>query len=194
MKYYEKAKDYATKLHENVNHSYDGEPYSFHLRMVDDEYRKYRNLIPSIYRDRAGVVVWLHDTIEDCRITYNDLKKEFCDYTAEIVYLLTTDKGRTRDARNSDRYYQGISKNLIAIFVKLCDRIANTKYSKNKGSSMFLKYKKEFPEFIKKIGWVPILSPMIDDLCALYDINPFHLEKWIYAQSQDFETFTKTLV
>ena len=51
------------------------------------------------------------------------------DEVAEVIYLCTDDKGRNRKERKSERYYNGLEENEIALFVKLCDIISNVKYS-----------------------------------------------------------------
>ena len=50
-----------------------------------------------------------------------------------------------------DKYYQGIRNNKYATFVKLCDRIANTTFSKMRGTKQYEMYKKEESEFINKL-------------------------------------------
>lgn len=40
-----------------------------------------------------------------------------------------------------------------AVFVKLCDRIANVQYSKMTKSRMFEMYKKENENFTSQLGW-----------------------------------------
>ncbi len=70
---------------------------------------------------------------------------------ADIIYALTNEKGRNRAERGNDKYYEGIRNTPGAIFVKLCDRIANVQYSKMTKSRMFEMYKKENPEFMSKV-------------------------------------------
>ena len=61
-------------------------------------------------------------------------------------------KGKNRKERANDKYYEGIRNTDGAIFVKLCDRIANVQYSKMTKSRMFEMYKKENMEFLKGLG------------------------------------------
>lgn len=80
---------------------------------------------------------YYHDSIEDTRLTYNDvvkIAKQWMDdqqalMAAEIVYALTNDKGRTRAERAGEKYYQGIRDTAYAPFMKLADRLANITYS-----------------------------------------------------------------
>ena len=64
---------------------------------------------------------------------------------------MTDKKGKTREERAEDRYCEDIRNTPGASFVKMCDRIANVRYSKLIGSSMFDKYKKENENFMKKV-------------------------------------------
>lgn len=168
-------RNYAFKLHEKVNHTYDELPYSIHLRMTAINIKKYCRL----NKDNTFVAecaAYLHDTIEDTRTTYNDLFKDISfllvgynerlrfsellddDYITfknivDIVYLLTNNKGKNRKERVNNEYYDGIKSNQLAIIVKLCDRLANLQYN-----TLFLcedkmdLYYKEHEEFMEKMG------------------------------------------
>ena len=141
------AKHFSVNCHISTNHFYDGLPYEFHLNMVTETAKKFISLIPSADHDVVLASCWAHDTIEDTRVTYNDVKSQLGVEVAEIVYALTNEKGKNRKERANDKYYAGIRAVPYATFVKMCDRIANVEYSKNQSSSMFEKYKEEFKEF-----------------------------------------------
>ena len=143
---------FAIDAHHKVNHLYDGKPYSLHLAMVAHYAVKYIDLVPQMYWDVVINAAWLHDTIEDCRLTYNDIKSAAGEEVAEIVYALTNDKGKNRKQRAGENYYKGIRDTPYAGFVKLCDRIANVRYSLETNSKMLNVYQKENDGFIKGIG------------------------------------------
>jgi (p)ppGpp synthase/HD superfamily hydrolase len=147
----QKAKLLAIDYHGNTNHLYDGQPYYIHLDMVDNVGKDFIRLIPEVDRQTVRSACWLHDTIEDTRKTWNDIKSEMNEQIADIVYALTNEKGKTRKERANDKYYEGIRNTPYATFVKICDRIANIEYSKKSGSSMFKKYMKEHDEFKKQL-------------------------------------------
>ena len=117
-----KAIKYAVTAHEQTLHRYDGAPYSVHLAMAAHYADMFSYLLPEEKRDYVLSAVWLHDTIEDCRITYNDLKKVFGAEIAEMVFAVTNNRGRTRDERADEDYYRGIRNTPYATFIKLCDR------------------------------------------------------------------------
>lgn len=79
-----------------------------------------------------------HDSIEDARLTYNDVKSELklCGLSenqvfigSEITYALTNEKGRTRAERTNEKYYECIRSTKYAPMVKYADRIANLRFS-----------------------------------------------------------------
>lgn len=60
---------------------------------------------------------WLHDVIEDCGITADDLVKAgISQEVVDAVVLLTRTKENT-----GDQYYEAIRNNPIALAVKLAD-------------------------------------------------------------------------
>jgi (p)ppGpp synthase/HD superfamily hydrolase len=145
--------DWCIEQHRKTNHYYDRYlPYEFHLRMVNNVYEDFQHLLDEELNDYCGKAVWAHDTIEDTRVSYNDVKNQLGDEVADIVYAVTNDKGKNRKERAGDKYYEGIRNTPGAVFVKLCDRIANVQYGKMTKSRMFEMYKKENPEFIRQLG------------------------------------------
>jgi hypothetical protein len=74
---------------------------------------------------------------------------------SEIVYALTNEKGRNRKERAGKRYYEGIRNTPYAPFVKMCDRMANIRYScgsYNMGNLRMAKvYEDEMPYFTRAI-------------------------------------------
>lgn len=156
-----KARKYAEHCHSSTNHFYDDHPYTFHLQMVRDAAKRFIHLIPVEYQDIVLAGCWVHDTIEDTRQTYNDVKSNTTEEVAEIAYALTNEKGKNRTERANEKYYIGIKSTPFAVFVKLCDRIANIEYSKMKGGKMISLYKKENINFEKKL-----YSPLYEEMFA----------------------------
>ncbi len=147
------------KQHDSTNHMYDAYlPYEFHLRMVAKVAEKYIELIPdsndgeTALRDTVLLAAYGHDLIEDTRVSYNDVKENLGLGPADIIYACTNEKGKNRKERANEKYYEGIRNTRGAVFVKLCDRIANVQYSKMTGSRMFDMYKKENINFMIKLG------------------------------------------
>lgn len=162
----EQIRQSAHELHQSVNQTYgDSLPYGYHLDMVVNGIRDFGHLVCACEDDVLPLFFggYYHDSIEDARLTYNDvmktarhfLKEEQAFLATEIAYALTNDKGRTRTERAGDKYYQGIRQTPYAPFVKLCDRLANITYSCAgvDGSDPRMKevYKSEMPHFLAAI-------------------------------------------
>lgn len=156
---------YAHNVHSDVNQKYDDKPYGFHLDMVVENIRKYGGLVCKNEEYVLPILFggYFHDSIEDARLTYNDVMKiaktfmtdsQAFDAT-EIVYALTDEKGRNRKERANEKYYEGIRNTPYASFVKLADRLANISYSfshKNESNLQMQKvYREELPNFIESI-------------------------------------------
>ena len=165
----------AFQIHDDVNQKYDHVlPYGFHLVLVASFVSRYGYLVAE---SEADIMVlygraYLHDTIEDARMTYNDIVKFIDDFRVgslvlpeeikrkleeqvpEIVYALTNEKGRNRKERANETYYKGIRDTRFASFIKMCDRLANIQYTMMFvfANRMLEVYRREYPEFIRSIS------------------------------------------
>lgn len=159
-------KEYAIKSHSDTNHLYDGKPYSVHLEMVAETAQQFIKLIPVDDWELVYGACYCHDTIEDCRVTINDLYSTVGIQVAELVYALTNEKGRNRKERANSKYYEGIRNTPYATFVKLCDRIANVKYGLSINSRMVQMYAQENNAF-RAVLYDPKYKEMFDYLSEL---------------------------
>ncbi len=184
----------AHRLHDQVNQTYDQtRPYGFHLDMVAAAVRKFGY---EVCADEADILplffgAFYHDSIEDARLSYNDVKHTALQWmdenrahtAAEIVYALTNEKGRTRSERANDKYYHGICQTAYAPFVKLADRLANITYSFTHAhrGNLHMKeiYQTEWPHFLaaitaeQKDQRFALPQSMIDEVIAV--MNGKHL-------------------
>lgn len=156
----EKKIEWCIEKHRETNHFYDKYlPYEFHLRMVATVCDNFIHLIPNSddgntpKRQDVKMAAFGHDLIEDCRVSYNDVKEVLGHSPAEIIYSVSNEKGKNRKERANEKYYEGIRNTEGAVFVKMCDRIANVQYSIITGSRMFSMYKKENDNFVKSLGF-----------------------------------------
>ena len=170
------AIDYFYNLHDiNCNQKYNKTlPYSFHLEMVLKQAEKFILLcIPDadylIYRNVAIGCVG-HDSIEDARITYNDVVEQFGEEVADIIFLCTEMRGRNRKERKNDVFYNELKTNKLAVFVKLCDILANVTFSLLSNSDMFAKAKEEYPN-IKSHLYCTEYKPMFDQLETIFNLR-----------------------
>lgn len=176
----------AAHLHASVAQTYGGYlPYAFHLNLTASYVTRFAHLLPDLQpRDIQTLyaAAYYHDSIEDARLTYNDVVHEMqalvdagCDIdtltATEAVYALTNDKGRTRAERAGEAYYAGIRATRFAPFLKMCDRLANVRYTTLYGLSnrMHRVYTEELPHFLESIGPVP--PQMVEQLKTyLHDV------------------------
>ena len=156
----------AHKVHADVNQHYDHNlPYGYHLDSVVEFVKRFAAPIVDSSDDMLPLIfgAYFHDSIEDARLTYNNvhhiavklLGEDKATSATEIVYALTNEKGRTRAERANDKYYQGIRSTPYAPICKMADRLANVCYSVNsedsKNSAMRHVYAKEASHFIAMI-------------------------------------------
>ena len=159
----------AKKVHDDVNQKYgnDNESYFIHLHSVATITQDYLKYILIDKEDILSVVfgAYFHDSIEDARLTYNDvlkIAKQFMSeeksvLATEIAYALTNEKGRSRKERANDKYYADIRTTKYAPLVKVADRFANMKYSADHketsedSARMYKVYHKELEHFLYEI-------------------------------------------
>lgn len=125
------------------NQMYGKYPYLYHLLAVTDLASEF-NLGPEV-----ETACMLHDILEDTSLSYNDIKNEFGEEVADIVYAVTDELGKNRHERHV-RTYPKIRENWKAEAVKVCDRLANLIESNRINSRFVNMYIKEHEEF--KLG------------------------------------------
>ena len=146
----------ATNGHNDTNHKYGDASYTIHLSHAVDVGQRFIHLVPLALRPLVIAALWLHDSIEDARLSYNDIIKAFTKagvsredavQIAEIVRAVTNyTRGRNRDERMPPEIYEDIRNTEGARFAKCCDRIANIEFGGK--TSM---YKEEHPKFAKEL-------------------------------------------
>ena len=147
---------YAEKCYADANCKYGDGSYMIHIRMVLDFITKHKVFKHySDFVDTCGAAL-CHDLMEDAKQTYNNIcdvaGKEVADITLGVTdvpaenrlmkHLLTMGK-TVRDYR--------------AIILKMADMYSNAKYSKQNGSTMYMKYVAEYryrkPIFEMALAW-----------------------------------------
>lgn len=143
--YLKKVSKFAKKMHDDTNCTYDGKSYYTHVEMVEEGIDKYKDVFISYLKgyEYSRAAASCHDLIEDARLTFNNVKDETNADIASIVLKVTDVPAETRLLR----HLLTMPKTVLdyrAIIVKMADLRANAMYSKNSGSSMYKKYKKEY--------------------------------------------------
>lgn len=143
-----KSREFAIKWH--GDQKYGDHPYVKHL---DDVYAVANEFINCIdfYEVCANIddvydACYLHDILEDTKVSYGELYMNFSWETVNIIQNVTDEPGPTRKIRKRNTWHK-IRSSSLSTFVKLCDRIANVQNSKKNNPQLFKMYQKEFPLF-----------------------------------------------
>jgi len=150
----EKAKWFGEVAH--CKQKYGTHDYTYHLEQVEMALNRF-----GFVEDfRLRTAAWLHDVIEDTKISYDQIKCGFGQEIADIVYAVTNEMGRNRKERH-EKTYAKIRQSRDALALKLADRIANMEFSKGTDSGFFDMYKKEWPGFYNALHSTEEMDPRV---------------------------------
>ncbi|MBN2878998.1 MAG: bifunctional (p)ppGpp synthetase/guanosine-3',5'-bis(diphosphate) 3'-pyrophosphohydrolase [Clostridia bacterium] len=120
----QKAKEFAKKAHEGQFRE-SGEPYFVHPEHV-------AQILMELGLDDDTIAAgYLHDVVEDCGYTYEDIEKNFNSKIAELVLSVTKlDKMKfaskeEAQAENTRNMMLAMAQDIRVIFIKLADRLHN---------------------------------------------------------------------
>jgi (p)ppGpp synthase/HD superfamily hydrolase len=135
----QKAVAFATRAHEGQTRKYTGEPYIVHpievaTLFVETLQRFAANELifkraKMVYEHVIAAAV-LHDTVEDCNVTFTEIDREFGEATTDVLMWLTdtiTKQQGNRATRKRLEAQKLAYAPLEAKLVKLCDNHSNTK-------------------------------------------------------------------
>lgn len=174
--------DKAFKFSENAHKGQiraSGEPYFNHVAETSLLACAIKLDIPSI------VSALLHDTVEDCQVTKDQIVSEFGDEVAEIVDGVTKlakirfDSRAEKQAESFRKMLLAMAKDIRVVLVKLCDRLHNMRtlnyLSAEKQRSIAEETKDIYAPLANRLGifW---LKSELEDLCLKY------LRPEIYSQ------------
>jgi (p)ppGpp synthase/HD superfamily hydrolase len=187
------AKDLSFRLHNGQFYDQNKNiPYEFHINQVVD--------LVSNYGFIAEMIAYLHDTIEDTKITEHSLEsklvvlmyelnidilspyiKSISRKIAHAVYLLSDEDGENRKERKIKTNYKLLTISddfLVVLIVKISDRIANMQYSYDNDNEPKMKmYFKEFEEFRKAVYRNNLPSILLYKLDKIYEDTRIKLNK-----------------
>ena len=176
-----KAYEYAALAH-NGQYRCSGEPYITHPLHVA---KIVAELIPDADTICAAL---LHDTIEDCNVTYEDLKHEFGETVANLVDGVTKMSAfkfltkKEQDLKYTRKVIIGSTKDIRTIIIKIPDKLHNM-------STM--KYKPKDRQVANAFEALHIFAPMANSIGAylwkneLEDLSFQILEPDIYKDLSD---------
>lgn len=94
---------------------------------------------------------WLHDTIEDTPVTYQDLRQLFGDRIAELVWRVTDELGRNRTERK-EKTWPKTAETRNSTVLKLADLAANVEQCFRDQSKLQQMYRKEWKEMKERFS------------------------------------------
>lgn len=94
---------------------------------------------------------WLHDVVEDTDITIDEIREQFGNDVADLVYRLTNKKLQDPQIKLITTL-DNIAGNRSAVKIKLADRIANVRSCLSNGDKRIIKYLSQYGSF-KKFLW-----------------------------------------
>jgi (p)ppGpp synthase/HD superfamily hydrolase len=123
MNIIDKALQFATEKHEGQVRKVSGEKYITHPIFVAELCRKYKT---SKNLDSLIVSCLLHDVVEDCGVTIDEIRSTFGDLTANIVDELTTDVEQVKVlGKTTYLAIKMVNMSSYGLTLKLLDRLSN---------------------------------------------------------------------
>lgn len=178
------ARAYACDLHASRGYTYgvddhgNPRPYSYHLDQTVNIINEYAHLLP---KNDDQIIVkcagWLHDTVEDCGISPNNIihilgYSKIAYAVAHLVCDVSNPPGMNRVERNL-LVYPKIRRNRLAIFVKMADRYANVTESKKNDLDMWATHRKEYPIFRYALKFGVTSDSFLPFWTAMDDIHEY---------------------
>lgn len=117
------AVEFAERAHRGQVRKYTGEPYIVHPLEV-------AQLVWSVFpAEDAAIAALLHDTVEDCGITLDQIKRAFGEAVAHLVHEVTDvsrkEHGNRATRKALDRQHLA-NASPLGMTIKLADLISNT--------------------------------------------------------------------
>ncbi len=176
-----KAYDFASSCHSGQVRA-SGEPYFTHVEET-------ALLVCRLKLDEPSVVAsLLHDTIEDCDTSREDIQREFGPGVADIVEGVTKltriefESREEKQAENFRKMLLAMAKDIRVVLVKLCDRLHNMKtlkfFSEAKQQRIAVETQEIYAPLANRLG-IHWLKSELEDLCLLY------LRPELYAQIEE---------
>lgn len=125
--------------------------YSFHLAFVEMIMIRHRADLKILAKSQGlnfdfwRATAWLHDSLEDTELTFNEIKQDYTLIVADTVEGVTG-RGPNRKARNAD-IYDKLAVQPLSRVLKVADRLANVSNAKRHRQDKFEMYAKEYPVF-----------------------------------------------
>jgi guanosine-3',5'-bis(diphosphate) 3'-pyrophosphohydrolase len=165
-----RAYDFAAACHKGQVRA-SGEPFFNHVEETS-------LLVCKLKLDEPSVIAsLLHDTIEDCDVTREDIQREFGPGIADIVEGVTKltriefESREEKQAENFRKMLLAMAKDIRVVLVKLCDRLHNMRtlkfFSEDKQQRIAQETQEIYAPLSNRLG-IHWLKSELEDLCLLY--------------------------
>lgn len=152
------VKFFAATKHGNQQYR-TGLAYTHHLAKVEEVARRF-----GCDDEATLAATWLHDVVEDTGTKVKEIAEMFGARTAALVAAVTNEPGDNRKIRAAMTYPK-IRACPGAVFLKLCDRIANVEAGGNL-VGMYVKEHEDFRRSLYTHGECEALWAHLDGLIA----------------------------
>jgi guanosine-3',5'-bis(diphosphate) 3'-pyrophosphohydrolase len=133
---------FVTQKHRGQTRKGNGFPYIIHPLRVMNYLLEAKERSTNINLLIAAAL--LHDVVEDCGVTLEEIARRFGYQVAALVEELTSDKERIAQVGKAQYLLEKmLGMSTYALTIKLCDRIDNIVDSKNMKEEFRRKYKAE---------------------------------------------------
>ena len=177
---FNRLKEIARKQYNDANCRYGDNEYIYHIDMVVDILINHNVFNKSEDTNDTLVAALYHDSMEDAKQTYNDILKITGKNVADIVLGVTDVPAENRLMKHLLTMGKTV-RDHRAIILKMCDILANATFSKQTGSSMYMKYVFEYqyrkPIFKTALGWytdvlnLDLVDELWKELDEIHKIN-----------------------
>ncbi|MBO5859257.1 MAG: bifunctional (p)ppGpp synthetase/guanosine-3',5'-bis(diphosphate) 3'-pyrophosphohydrolase [Clostridia bacterium] len=183
-----KACDLASNAHEGQKRL-SGEPYIMHPLNV-------AIILSKLGMDDASVIAAiLHDTVEDTKMTYNDVKSAFGETVADLVEGVTKigkvplQTKEEQQAENIRKMLLAMSRDIRVIIIKLADRLHNMRTlmfkPEQRRREIALETIEIYAPIAHRLGIRPIKEELEDLSISYLDPVAYHeIEENLEAQSR----------
>jgi (p)ppGpp synthase/HD superfamily hydrolase len=150
----DKARKFGSKAHSGQVRKYTGEPYFTHCEAVAERVMKF------VHDDEVIAAALLHDTVEDCDVSIEEIAEEFGETVAEYVWYLTKPPsfiGDRAKRKEHDRNRLRIAPEVVRL-IKINDVMHNSMSIKEHDPEFWERFKEETIELLRNLYAGDIIS------------------------------------
>ncbi len=170
-----KAVEFMINSHDGQFRKFNGEEYAWHPAAVA---KIVRNVKSSRNKDKLCIAALLHDTVEDCQVSLDDIRMEFGEMVSSIVYELTSDGDKVKEMGKANYLlHKMLRMTSYALVIKLADRLHNCSDLVNSSESFRNKYVTETRFILDGLNGRYLsdthkkLIKMIDDEISKFEVS-----------------------